>query len=251
MLKFGRPAKIAASAVVIAGVMAAGLFQLSRAKCFQLVGHVTCRVETEEKLVALTFDDGPTDRGVDAVTAALARHDAKATFFLIGRAVERKPEAVRRLLAAGHEIGNHSYSHVPNVGRSQTFYQGEVERTNAALRALGVTPRFFRPPYGMRLIGLPRAVSEAGLRTVMWDVAESDGSDDSAEDYAANVLREIRPGSIVLIHAMNSHNRNAREALPLILKGLSQRGYRAVTVSQLLEAGGGAVAPDAGPSSSR
>ena len=251
MLRLGRPAKIAAIAVLCAGVVAAGLFQLSRAKCFQLVGEVTCRVETGEKLVALTFDDGPTDRGVDAVTQALARHDAKATFFLIGRAVERNPEAVRRLISAGHEIGNHSYSHMHNIGRSQAFYRDEVEHTNAALRALGASPHYFRPPYGMRLIGLPRAVSEAGLHTVMWDVAESDGSGDTAEEYAANILRDIRPGSIVLIHAMNSHNRNAREGLPRILEGLSQRGYRAVTVSRLLEAGGKAVTPDARPSSSR
>ncbi|MDG6078026.1 polysaccharide deacetylase [Erythrobacter litoralis] len=251
MLRFGRSAKIAAIAFLIAGVAAIGLFQLSRAKCFQLVGEVTCRVQTDERLVALTFDDGPTDRGVDAVMQALARHDAKATFFLIGNAIERNPEAVRQLVSAGHEIGNHSYSHVPNVGRPQAFYREEVERTNAALRSLGVTPRYFRPPYGIRLIGLSRAVSEAGLHTVMYDVAEPDGSKDSAEDYAANILREIRPGSIVLIHAMNSHNRNARDALPLILEGLAKRGYRAVTVTRLLEAGGKAVTPDAGPSSSR
>ena len=251
MLRLGRKAKIAAIAAVCVGVVAVGLFQLSRAKCFQLVGEVTCRVETEQKLVALTFDDGPTDRGVDAVMRALAWHDAKATFFLIGRAVERNPDAVRRLIAAGHEIGNHSYSHVHNVGRSQAFYRDEIERTNAALRALGAAPRYFRPPYGMRLIGLPRAVSQAGLHTVMWGLAEPDGSQDSAKDYAANILRGIRPGSIVLIHAMNKHNENAREALPLILEGLSQRGYRAVTVSQLLEARDDAGKPDTGPSSSQ
>ena len=235
MLRFGRPAKIAAIAVICVGMVAVGLFQLSRAKCFQLVGDVTCRVETDEKLVALTFDDGPTKYGVDAVMEALARNNAKATFFLIGRAVERNPEAVRRLIDAGHEIGNHSYSHVPNVGRSQAFYAREIVRTNLAIRALGAEPTLFRPPYGLRLIGLPLEVEKADMRTIMWDVAERDSSTDSAEVYAANILRKVRPGSIVLIHAMYRHHDNARAALPLILSGLKERGYRVVTVSELLE----------------
>lgn len=214
-------------------VLLTGLYLLSKAHCFQLTGDLVCRVETQDKLVALTFDDGPTPWGVDETLAALSDGAATGTFFLIGSEVEERPELVGRLLAAGHEIGNHSYSHVHNIGRLSGFYRDEVGKTDRLLREAGAEPRYFRPPYGQKMYGLPKAVAAAGLTTVMWDV-EEDPSINNPRAYADHILDAVRPGSIVLIHPMYRANRTAREALPLIVEELAGKGYRMVSVSELL-----------------
>ncbi|MES2442536.1 MAG: polysaccharide deacetylase family protein [Pseudomonadota bacterium] len=224
-----------AAAAILAVLLAVliALFAISKARCFQLIGTPICRVETSEKLVALTFDDGPDKTGVDAILPVLARYRAHATFFLIGRGIENAPGEAHRLLAAGHELGNHSYSHPRMWGLFPGAYEEEIRRTDALLRREGASPTLFRPPYGKRLTGLPIAVANTGYRMVTWDIEDPDASLD-ARGYADRVLEQVHPGAIILIHAMYPNRRTAREALPLILEGLKQRGYRAVTVSELL-----------------
>lgn len=224
---------LGAALALLAGATLA-IFQVSRARCFALVGEAICRVETTEPLVALTFDDGPTPDGVALATAALRAHGAHATFFLIGGAVEENAPLVRRLLAEGHEVGNHSYSHERMVFHTSGWYEQEVMRTDALLRAAGVTaPNLFRPPYGKKLIGLPNALARHNYRMIMWDVEDPPGAAD-ARAYADDVLRQARPGSIILMHVMYSSNRIARAALPLVLQGLRDRGLHVVTVGELL-----------------
>lgn len=210
------------------------IFQVSRARCFALVGDAICRVETAEPLVALSFDDGPTPEGVALATAALREHGAHATFFLIGGSVEENMPLVRRLLAEGHEIGNHSYSHARMIFHRRGWYDDEVMRADAALRAAGgASPTLFRPPYGRKLIGLPNALARHNYRMIMWDVEDPPGAAD-ARAYADGILRQARPGSIILMHVMYRSNRVAREALPMVLRGLRERGLRVVTVGELL-----------------
>ena len=207
---------------------------LSKSPCFQLAGALTCRVETDRRIVALTFDDGPTPQGVDAVLPILDQYGAKATFFLIGRDMERHPQAARRILSAGHELGNHTFSHERNIGRSREFYRSEIERTDRLLRAAGADSTLFRPPYGRKLLGLPLEAERAGLHTVTWDVEDRAGQFPEPAAYAKDILDRVRPGSIILIHPMYRDNDTARAALPLILAQLRKRGYEIVTVSELL-----------------
>jgi peptidoglycan/xylan/chitin deacetylase (PgdA/CDA1 family) len=224
---------LGAALALLAGASLA-VFQISRARCFALVGEAICRVETSAPLVALTFDDGPTPEGVALATAALRAHGAHATFFLIGGAVEENAALVRQLLAEGHEVGNHSYSHERMIFHTSGWYEDEVMRTDALLRAAGVpAPTLFRPPYGKKLIGLPFALTQHNYRMIMWDVEDPPGATD-ARAYADEVLRQARPGSIILMHIMYNSNRIARMALPLVLRGLDERGLRVVTVGELL-----------------
>ena len=216
-------------ALAAAGV---GLFELSRARCVSLVAPVVCRVHTTAPVVALSFDDGPTERGVNAILPELARTQAHATFFLIGGEAEKHPELVRALLAAGHEVGNHTYSHRRNVGHSQAFYDSEIARTQSVLRAAGANPRLVRPPYGKKLIGLPVAIKRAGLTMVTWDIEDPPTQD--PRRFADAVVRQAHPGGIILIHAMYASNGTARAALPMILDGLRARHFRVVSVSELL-----------------
>jgi peptidoglycan-N-acetylglucosamine deacetylase len=231
------------TAVIVSAILlalsAAAAWQLSKARCLQLVGEVTCRVETEAKLVALTFDDGPTPEGVDAVLAELGPRGIHATFFLIGNRMERFPGQAERLIAAGHELGNHTYSHQRNLGRAQEFYAAEIAKTGALLQAAGSDTKLFRPPFGKRLIGLPLEVERAGYRTIMWDVEDQPEKFTEPRAFAQDILARVSPGSIILIHPMYRHNQVARDALPIVLNGLQSQGYEVVTVSELLKRTGG------------
>jgi peptidoglycan/xylan/chitin deacetylase (PgdA/CDA1 family) len=226
--------KIAVALVLLAPIAAIGTLKISKAQCFSLTGHAICRVETSQPLVALTFDDGPTVQGLDAVLPLLQRYNAKGTFFLIGERVQAP--LVRRIVAEGHEVGNHSFNHHRMVFRSSDFYDEEIRRTDATLREAGAPkPTLFRPPFGKKLIGLPLAVERNGYRLIMWD--SGDPPDRDPVIYARKVLQTVRPGSIVLMHPMYSANATERAALPLILDGLKKRGYRMVTVSELIAQG--------------
>ena len=229
-----KPVVRAGVAIVAVLALLVGLNSLSKAPCLQLVGDLTCRVETDDKIVALTFDDGPTPRGVAAVLPILDRYDARATFFLIGEDLKRPPQAARQILAAGHELGNHTYSHQRNVGRSRAFYREELGKTRQLLRAVGSDSDLFRPPYGRKLVGLPLEVERAGLKTITWDVADRAEEFPEPADYARDIVERARPGSIILIHPMYRGNATAREALPMNLAQLRDRGYDIVTVSELL-----------------
>jgi peptidoglycan/xylan/chitin deacetylase (PgdA/CDA1 family) len=220
-------------ALLLLGLLLASFVvsRISKARCFALTGEAICRVETTAPLVALTFDDGPTERGLDAVLPLLGRYHAKATFFLIGKLAQ--PRLVARVVADGHEVGNHSFHHQRMIFHAADFYDAEIADTDAVLQRGGAAkPALFRPPFGRKLIGLPLAVARSGKRLIMWDAG--DPPDRDPQTYARKVLRDVKPGSIILIHPMYAGNATERAALPLILAELARRGYRMVTVSQLL-----------------
>lgn len=222
------------AALAAAAAVAICLFQISKARCFSLVGEAICRVETAAPIVALTFDDGPTPEGVALATAVLRPAAAHATFFLIGGEIAGREPLVRQLLADGHEVGNHSFSHRRMVLHRAAFYDEEIVRTDALLRQAGVpSPSLFRPPYGKKLIGLPGALARHHYRMIMWDVEDPPGAA-TPRDYADAIVRQARPGSIILMHVMYARNRLARDALPLVIRGLQARGLRIVTVGELL-----------------
>lgn len=233
-----RGVRIGLVAMALALVAAGGLWRASKARCFALAGEVVCRVETTRKIVALSFDDGPTPEGVEEVLRELEPRGIRATFFLIGKHIERHPEAAARLTAAGMELGNHSFSHRRMIFRTAGTYDAEIARTDALLRAAGARrPSLLRPPFGKRLWGFPLAAERAGYGVVMWDVEDDAEAHPDPRDYARDILERVRPGSIILIHPMYRHSTTARRALPLILDGLAARGYRVTTVSDLLVSG--------------
>jgi len=232
-------------AIIAAAIFAAllvaliGLFLISKAACFQLTGTAPiCRIDTREKLIALTFDDGPTPQGVDAVLPVLQRYGAHATFFLVGQEMANHPGLGARLVAAGNELGNHSYTHQRMVGLFPGPYEDEIRRTDALLRKEGEAhPVFFRPPNGKKLTGLPIAVDRTGYRTITWDHVDPMTAA-SPQAFAAIILARVKPGSIVVLHPMYRTSQVTRDALPLILDGLKAKGYRAVTVGELLKRAG-------------
>jgi peptidoglycan-N-acetylglucosamine deacetylase len=230
---------LALGAVVLLGASGRALHALARSKTVQVFGRLVHRVETPERVVALTFDDGPTDEYAGELIAALASRRVRATFFVVGAEVARAPEAARRLVEAGHELGNHTYNHPRMVLRSQASIRQEIERTDERIRAAGQDGRiYFRPPFGYKLFGLPWFLRQTGRTSVTWDV-EPDSFPKvaaTAEGIAAHVAERVRPGSIVILHVWYRSRATSRAAVPLIIDRLHADGYRFVTVGELVDA---------------
>jgi peptidoglycan/xylan/chitin deacetylase (PgdA/CDA1 family) len=215
-------------------VVLAGGYWVSNARTFQLAGTLVDRVDTVEKVVALTLDDGPTD-ATPEVLRVLAAARVPATFYLTGRELEAAPALGAAIAAAGHEIGNHSFSHRRMVLMSPKTVADEVERTDAAIRATGYAgPITFRPPYGKKLWTLPKYLSDHDRISVTWDVEPDSGSEPTADEIVAQTVREVRPGSIILLHAMYGSRGPTRAALPRVISELRSAGYRFVTVSEMI-----------------
>jgi peptidoglycan-N-acetylglucosamine deacetylase len=187
----------------------------------------------DSKLVALTFDDGP-GRLTEAVLDVLARRDARATFNVLGERVAGREGMLRRTVAAGHEVGSHAFRHDRLAGRPADAYR-QLRRTGAAIvAATGVKPRVFRPPYGSASPGVVLAGRLAGLVTVAWDVDPHDYDTPGADVIIRRMIRRVKPGSIVLLHDDRRAMVQTVEALDPALGELAGRGYRFVTVSELL-----------------
>lgn len=214
-----------------------GLFALSRSRTFMVMGTLVARVETDRPVVALTFDDGPQPGYTQEVLDTLARLKVRATFFLIGEEVERHPAEARRIVAAGHEVGNHSFTHQRMLFHGTEWIRRELDRTDAALAAAGWkgTP-LFRPPYGKKLFTLPYVLWASGRTAVTWDVEpESDPKiDGDARAIAMHVTEKVRTGSIILLHPMYEKRGATRAALGPIIEALKAQKLELVTVSELL-----------------
>jgi peptidoglycan/xylan/chitin deacetylase (PgdA/CDA1 family) len=192
--------------------------------------------------VALTFDVGPDPATTPLVLDALAKHGARATFFAIGRSLEAHPELARRIVADGHELGNHSWRHSRWGPFQNTREQvREIERGEAAVAAVtGLeTKPLYRPPIGLKSPPLARAAFRKGLTLVTWSLHSHDSRTADPQAISERVLQKVRPGDIVVMHdghdLPSRHRPAGAQALPAILEGLREKGLECVTVSELLQ----------------
>jgi len=221
--------------LLLAGATA--LWQIGKSRTFQFFGVIVPRSNTTEKIVALTFDDGPTVNGTSEILKVLDELQVKATFFLIGAELAQNPAEGRKIVAAGHEVGNHSYSHTRMLLVSPSFVREEIEKTDRLIRAAGYSDEIhFRPPYCKKLFTLPWYLSQTGRKTITWDV-EPDSNPKIAAD-ALKIIEEtrtrVRPGSIILLHAMYANRQPSLQAIRGIIETLKQDGYHFRTVTELL-----------------
>lgn len=218
----------------------AGLL-ISKIESFQFFGELVSHVDSDEQIVALTFDDGPTPGYTEEILNILADHDVKATFYLVGKAIAENMKQAKLIVEQGHEVGNHSFSHSRMVLKSPAFVAEEVEKTNALISQAGFDGDVsFRPPYGRKLFTLPSHLAKQGITTVTWDVEPDSvlALDASAQELTDHALQHTRPGSIILMHVMFKSRQNSMAAVPGIIAGLKEKGYRFVTVSELLSHAG-------------
>lgn len=203
-------------------------------------GHIIWRGRAGNSSVALTFDDGPHPVYTAQVLEVLRRYGARATFFALGRNAERYPHLIRQISADGHTVGNHSYGHRPLIFTSGSLIRREMVRTSQIIeRITGQKPCFFRPPRGLGGWRALRTASQLGMRTVFWSLSPKDWTQPGTRRIVQRVLSKTRDGSIILLHdAKFNDPREDRSqtirALPDIILGLRDQGYRLVTVAELL-----------------
>ncbi|AQA04173.1 polysaccharide deacetylase [Mycobacterium sp. MS1601] len=209
-------------------------YTVMNARTFQLAGELVSRVDTADKVVALTFDDGPSDHTPE-VLGMLAEADVPATFYLNGADLDQFPAHGAAIAQAGHQIGNHTYTHRRMVFVSPSTVADEVQRTDAAIARTGYRGTVtFRPPYCKKLWSLPRYLAAHHRVTVTWDVEPDSAGNPSTAEIVEETVRDVRPGSIILLHVMADSRAPSRAAVPLIIDRLRADGYRFVTVTDLL-----------------
>ena len=190
--------------------------------------------QTVERAVALTFDDGPSPRYTPAILSKLRRLHVPATFFVVGYLADLYPALVLREERAGMTVGNHSYNHpeVPPFGElPQALMEDEISLGSQRLSRLGVDPRLFRPPGGSSSPAVVRTVEMSGERAVLWSVDPADWHPGvTAKQIVEQVLKAVRPGSIVILHDGGGDRSATVAALPAIVRGIRRRGLRLVAI---------------------
>lgn len=225
-------------AIGLAAALAAARPPAAAAPGGPAAGAVLFRVPTDRRLVALTFDDGPSPRNTPRILALLRQFHMTATFFVVGQEVDRYPQVVRELVAAGDEVGNHSFSHPNLAHHGPSAIRRQLEETQAAVvRAAGIRPTLMRPPYGAYNPQVLAVAGSLGLRVVLWSAHQDtrDWANPPVDRIVSHVLAHLAPGDIVLFHD-GAGSRHTVAAVAVLLRALQAGGWRAVTVSQLLAA---------------
>lgn len=200
----------------------------------RLFGPNRSRLDTQERVVALTFDDGPHPTVTPRLLAILRERGIQATFFLVGKWAERHPEIVRQIVADGHVLGNHSHEHSYLFWAYPPARLGrDVQRAQRILETTSGKPcRWFRGPVGMKNCFLHRVLKRQGLELVSWDVRFLDRKVRKGEDLTRRLRKRVVPGSILMLH--DGHDRRPEgnpavlECLPSVLTALDALGYRCV-----------------------
>lgn len=200
------------------------------------------RGTAEFKVVALTFDDGPDPAYTPAILDILKEYNVPATFFMVGRHVEQYPGLARRIADEGHTLGNHTWSHRSLVPLSVDYTRSEIMRSHEMIEQVtGVTPKYFRPPRGVYSAFALDLLRKEGYTTVLWNLTSQDWAELPARRIAAQVLNRTGPGSILLFHdsgnlisAEGGDRINTLRALPRVIEGLQEEGYRFMTIEELV-----------------
>ncbi len=203
---------------------------------YEETGEVVWDIKTEDKIVALTFDDGPHPKYTAAVLDLLAKYDAKATFFIIGKNAEKYPELVLRSYTEGHELANHTYTHPFKVSIKKL--QEELQQTNDTIYSItGFSPVLFRPVGGNYTDAMINAAVKDGYKVVMWSWHQDtqDWKEPGVRKIVQKVMKGTRPGDVILFHDGGGNRKQTIQALEEILPALKKQGYTFVTIPELIE----------------
>lgn len=216
----------------------------------QVFGKVYYQGQATGKTVALTFDDGPNEPYTSEILNILDRYGVKATFFVIGSNVESYPETTRRIIASGHVLGNHSYSHRANHALSENRYIGkDIELAQEAIfKVTGIKPHLYRPPHGKKSPWELQYLKKSDFVEVTWSTTVNEVHDDLVfgkpipKEVIRHIISTVKPGRIILLHDgygtehgdVNSDKSLTVKILPSIIEELQKQGYEFVTVPELL-----------------
>ena len=209
----------------------------------QLIGNAYFSVKTNKKIVALTFDDGPSVPFTSHILNTLKEHGVKATFFILGKHGQLYPEIIQRTYQEGHEIGNHSWSHERLIFKTPRFIRDEIERTDQLIRTTGYGGYIpFRAPYGNKFLILPWILKNMDRPHILFDIIPKDWEAPPPDIITQRIMEQLHPGAIILLHDGNGDNvaddrSKTVQALESLIKKAKEQGYQFLTISELLAEG--------------
>lgn len=188
--------------------------------------------------IALSFDDGPHPRLTPVILDILEEYGIKATFFMVGENVGYYPAAARAVAEAGHEIGNHTFSHRKFGRMGEEDLRREIRSCEEAIASVSDSPvRFIRPPEGQMSDVMRRVIGASDYRVILWDVDTRDWAHTPPDEISRHILDTVQAGDIILMHDFIGYDSPTPEALRLVIPALLERGYRFVTVGELVDEG--------------
>jgi len=220
-------------------IMGSGLLLLAVLPGDSFYGPVLAAGHTNQKVVALTFDDGPYSPYTEKILAVLKEKNVHATFFIVGENALAHPELVREIKADGHLIGTHTQHHKDLLRLDKKEVHDEMAMGVESIRKItGESPKFIRPPHGFKDYEVIEQAERLGLKVVNWDIIPRDWTNPGTQKIVSRVIENIKPGSVILLHDGDSPaNKGSREqtvqALPEIIDQLRGEGYSFVTVEEL------------------
>jgi peptidoglycan/xylan/chitin deacetylase (PgdA/CDA1 family) len=234
-------------ALIAAGATAAAFaagYQ-SMAPTGQWYGRTFTGLPRGTKQLALTYDDGPNDPHTLRLLEVLAKHDVRATFFLIGRYVRQRPDIVREIIRTGNIVGNHTFNHPLLIFKSESAIREELTSCRAAIEnAVGEHSNLFRPPFGGRRPAVLRIARTLGFEPIMWNVTGYDWNAPPAEVIETKVSSQIRGSNVILLHdgghkQMGADRAPTVQATGQLIQQYKSKGYSFVTIPQMLDEHGG------------
>jgi peptidoglycan/xylan/chitin deacetylase (PgdA/CDA1 family) len=228
---------LAASAFAAAAATAA--YQ-SMAPTAHWYGKTFTGLPPGSRQIALTYDDGPNDPHTLRLLEVLARHNVKATFFLIGRYVQRYPQIAHEIIQAGHSVGNHTFTHPLLIFKTETEIRSQLSDCRSALQdAIGEHSNLFRPPFGGRRPAVLRVARELGMQAVMWNVTGYDWNAPPAAVIEKKIVSQIRGGDVILLHdgghkQISADRSQTVLATDHLIPRYKTEGYELPTIPQMM-----------------
>lgn len=229
--------------ILSAGLLCMSIFLVSFSnasnkgrKYYEETGEIVWDIITEDKIIALTFDDGPHPKYTPEILDLLSKYNAKATFFIVGENAEKNPEIIYRMNEERHELANHTYTH-PLKGSVSKIIK-EIQLTNETIYSItGYTPTLFRPVEGQYTDALIKEVVKNGYKVVMWTwhLDTLDWKNPGAKRIVNTVLKGVEPGNVILFHDGGGNRGQTVKALEEILPVLQEEGFRFLTISELIK----------------
>jgi polysaccharide deacetylase family sporulation protein PdaB len=218
----------------IVGLFAIGTMYIQVADLIAAGPIAIAGTRTEHKVVALTFDHSWGNKFTPAILDTLKQNNLKVTFFIMGPWAQKYPEVAKRMVADGHEIASHGYRHENYGDMTADWVHSDIEKAHALIKEVtGVDAKLIRPPNGHYSQQSLKVADEMGYKTIIWNIDSLDWKNPGRDVIIERVMKRLKPGGIILMHASDTPVQTA-EALPILLEKIKAEGYEIVTVSELM-----------------
>ncbi len=193
------------------------------------------QVPTNKKIIALTYDDGPSPLYTEKILKVLKNNKVKATFFVVGSRAQKRAAIVKKVIEQGHDVGNHSWSHIRLKEQSSHVIKKEITQTDKVIKKLGYTKEiYFRSPYGSQSPKISAVLNSLHKKNILFNIMPFDWQRPGTKKIVENIVAQVKPGSIILLHDCCNGRDQTVEATDIVIKKLKAKGFTFLTIGQLL-----------------